>query len=138
MSAREITDEAEKNLDRGYGVMMINYANPDMVGHTGNLKATIKAIESVDKCLSHIVLRAQKFGYTAVVTADHGNAEQLFDPESSDRHTAHTLNPVPFVLVSKKNHKINPNGILGNVAPTILNLMDISKPEEMDQESLIV
>jgi len=142
MSAAEITDELvdviQKNI---YDFIVVNYANADMVGHTGNIKATIKACESVDIQVGRVVAEILKVGGCAIITADHGNAEQMINPITGEGDTEHTTNPVPFILVGERAKKMKVSkkfGILGNIAPTILDLMGIEKPKDMTQESLII
>ncbi|MBI4842922.1 MAG: 2,3-bisphosphoglycerate-independent phosphoglycerate mutase [Nitrospirae bacterium] len=136
MSANEVTDEVLKRLDgNNYDFILINFANPDMVGHTGIMEAAIKACETIDKCLSRIVEKASSLGRIVIITSDHGNCEQMLDGDSP--HTAHTLNKVPFILL-KKGAALREGGILADVAPTILDLMGIQKPEEMTGESLLL
>jgi len=115
----------------------VNYANPDMVGHTGILESAIKAVEVLDECLGRIVRAAQEAGMIVLVTADHGNIEMMADAESGQPYTAHTINPVPFILIGKKAGLRN-EGLLADVAPTVLDLIGIEKPAEMTGKSLIV
>lgn len=136
MSAVEVTDALLKNLDR-YDVVIMNFANPDMVGHTGNLEATVKAVETVDECLGRIVPRVLARRGTVILTGDHGNADKVCD-EQGCPFTAHTCNPVPFVLVSARPRLSLRNGRLEDVAPTILDLLSLPRPEEMTGRSLIV
>lgn len=135
MSAFTVTDEVIKRLDKSeYDFILLNFANPDMVGHTGKIDAAIKACEAIDACLQRIVKKVHALGGTAIITADHGNCEKMMD--MGDAHTAHTLNPVPFILL-KKGLKLRDKGILADVAPTVLQLMHIEKPTEMTGRSLI-
>jgi len=142
MSASEITDELVSAIQKNnYDFIVVNYANADMVGHTGNIKATIKACEAVDEQVGRVVAEILKIGGHAIITADHGNAEQMINPITGESDTEHTTNPVPFILVGAevKKMKISKKfGILGDVVPTILDLMGIKKPETMIQESLII
>ncbi|MDH4223126.1 MAG: 2,3-bisphosphoglycerate-independent phosphoglycerate mutase [candidate division Zixibacteria bacterium] len=140
MSAYEVTDSAvQEILSRKYDFILLNYANPDMVGHTGILEAAIKAIETVDACVGRVVDAVQKTGGLAMVTSDHGNAEMMVDYESGESFTAHTTDLVPFVLVKDGfKGKLREKGILADVAPTIISLMGIPKPAEMDGENLII
>ncbi len=138
MSAREITDKlVEYILSRQYGFILANYANPDMIGHTGVLEAAVKAVEVVDECLGRIVRAAQEAGMIVLVTADHGNIEMMADAESGQPYTAHTIDPVPFILIGKKA-RLRKEGLLADVAPTVLDLIGIEKPAEMTGKSLIV
>jgi 2,3-bisphosphoglycerate-independent phosphoglycerate mutase len=136
MSVYLITNRVIKELDR-YQFMVINFANPDMVGHTGNLKACIKAIEHADKCLGKIKEEVLKRKGTLIVTADHGNAEKMLDLETGEVYTEHTANPVPFILVQpKKSNQHLKRGKLGDIAPTILKLMKVKKLKEMKGKPL--
>ncbi|PJF31731.1 MAG: 2,3-bisphosphoglycerate-independent phosphoglycerate mutase [Candidatus Thermofonsia Clade 1 bacterium] len=139
MSAIPLTDKAvEAILSRQYDFILLNYANPDMVGHTGVLEAAIKAVETVDSQLARLLDAAKQVGATVIVTADHGNCELMVDPETGQPHTAHTMNRVPFILITPDGSKPPlREGNLCNVAPTILQLMGIPKPSEMDAESLL-
>jgi len=138
MSAYEVTEAFQKQLEEEkYHVIIMNYANPDMVGHTGVLKAAVKAVEVVDDCVGKVVESTLNKGGTVIITADHGNAETMQD-ESGEPHTAHTTDPVPFILVGPDSGsvKLRP-GRLEDVAPTILQLLGIPQPEEMTGRSLI-
>lgn len=138
MSARKVTDELLSRIDEDvYDVIVLNYANADMVGHTGVLAAAERAIETVDECLGRVVEKVISKGGSLLITADHGNAESMVD-ENGNPHTAHTCNPVPFVLVddSRRNVLLRP-GILADIAPTILELLDIPQPAEMTGSSLL-
>jgi 2,3-bisphosphoglycerate-independent phosphoglycerate mutase len=140
MSAPEVTEEAVKRIESGrYDVMILNYANCDMVGHTGDLNAAIEAVETVDTCLGKVVKAVQKAGGTVLITADHGNAEQMLDYTTGQPHTAHTSNIVPFILVNEnmKHARLREGGRLADIAPTLLELMGLDKPEEMTGKSLI-
>ena len=139
MSAYElkdmVIDEIEKDI---YSVMIINFANADMVGHTGDIEAAIKAVEAVDKCLGELVNYIIRIGGTAIVTADHGNCEEMLDRETLTKITAHTTNKVPFILVdNNRNIKLR-EGILADVAPTLLDVIELEKPAEMTGKSLII
>jgi 2,3-bisphosphoglycerate-independent phosphoglycerate mutase len=136
MSAYEITDSLVKEIDSGkQDFICLNFANGDMVGHTGSMKAAIKACEAVDKCVETVINCANKNNYTTILIADHGNCETMINADGTP-NTAHTTNPVPVILVDKDLKNIK-NGILGDIAPTILKLMGVKKPKEMTQESLI-
>lgn len=136
MSAEELKDEILKRLDMDkYDLIVLNFANPDMVGHTGSIPATIKAVETVDKCLGEIVDKLLEKGGKALVTADHGNAERLRDEVDGSVITAHTNNKVPLIFVGGKG-KLR-EGILADLAPTILDIMNLDKPKEMTGKSLI-
>lgn len=135
MSAVRVTDELLLRLDQSlYDFILLNFANPDMVGHTGIMSAAIKACETVDACLKRIVTRVRKLGGTVMITADHGNCDLMVN--NSSPHTAHTMNPVPFIFL-RKGLTLRRGGILADVAPTILDLLGIAKPEEMTGESLL-
>ena len=136
MSANEITESIIKEIDdESADFICLNFANPDMVGHTGNINAAIKACETVDKCASKIIELAQKKKYSTLVIADHGNCDVMINPDGSP-NTAHTTNMVPIILVDNEIKKIS-NGVLGDIAPTILELMKIKKPNLMTCESLL-
>ena len=137
MSAVELTDKAVAAINsEKYDLIVLNYANPDMVGHTGSLPAAIKAVETVDTGLGRLVEAVRKQGGAMLVTADHGNCELMKDPETGGPHTAHTTNPVPVVLVDGHASAIQ-DGILADVAPTLLDLMGLSQPREMSGHTLI-
>jgi 2,3-bisphosphoglycerate-independent phosphoglycerate mutase len=137
MSAPELTDKAVAQINSAkYDLVVLNYANPDMVGHTGSLKAAIKAVETVDTGLGHLVEAVQGQGGALLVTADHGNCELMRDPETGGPHTAHTTNPVPVLLFGAGQLKLR-DGRLADLAPTLLQLMGIKQPEEMTGQSLI-
>ncbi len=136
MSAYEIRDAIIPELEKGdVDFVCLNFANPDMVGHTGVMSAAIKACEVVDSCAEAVVTAALKNGYTTIVIADHGNCETMINPDGSP-NTAHTTNPVPIILVDKEHTKIK-DGVLGDIAPTILKLMGIPQPTLMTQKSLV-
>ena len=136
MSAVEVTDKVVEAIEsEKYDTIILNYANPDMVGHTGNLEAAIKAIETVDTCVGRVVEALEKVGGVVLITADHGNSEQMIDYKTGEPHTAHTTNDVPLILVGKQA-KLK-SGRLADLAPTMLDLMGIEKPKEMTGESLI-
>jgi 2,3-bisphosphoglycerate-independent phosphoglycerate mutase len=140
MSAYGITDEVVKRLDSGmYDLMVVNFANGDMVGHTGVLAAAVKAVEHVDACVGRILAAVQRQGGVAIVTADHGNCEQMIDPSTGGPHTAHTTYPVELIVVDDrmKGKKLNEGGRLADVAPTILHMMGLDRPPEMTGRSLI-
>ncbi len=138
MSAYEVTDEAVKRIESGdYDVIVLNFANCDMVGHTGDFDAAVKAVEAVDECLGRVVDALQKMDGVALITADHGNADQMVDNENGGAFTAHTTNVVPLVLIGKKDASLKP-GRLADLAPTMLDLMGLDKPAEMSGESLLV
>jgi 2,3-bisphosphoglycerate-independent phosphoglycerate mutase len=136
MSAYELTDALLKEIEADkHDAILLNFANPDMVGHSGMLEPTIKAIETVDECLGRIVDLIVSKGGTAIITADHGNADEVVTLEGTPM-TAHTTNPVP-VIVTKEGAQLREDGILGDLAPTILELLKLEKPAEMTGTSLI-
>lgn len=138
MSAYEVTDKVVEAIESGkYNAIILNYANPDMVGHTGSLEAAIKAIETIDECVGRVVEAVEKVNGVLLITADHGNAEQMIDYKTGEPHTAHTTNPVPLMLVGMKEVTLKP-GKLADLAPTMLDIMGLPKPEEMTGESIIV
>ena len=137
MSAVEVTDRFVAAIkDGGFDVIVCNFANTDMVGHTGNIVATVKAVETVDHCLGRIYRAAQAVGGEILITADHGNAEQMCDQRSGQAHTAHTANPVPLIYVGRPA-EISPAGALSDIAPTMLYLMGLPQPVEMTGRSLV-
>lgn len=146
MSAQQVTDTAIAAVKQGvYSLIVMNYANPDMVGHTGNFEATVEAIEYVDACLGELVEGVTKAGGTLLITADHGNAEYMWDDDRNP-WTAHTTNPVPFILVEGEglkirgyggNVKLRDRGRLADIAPTILDILQVEKPAEMTGTSLL-
>ncbi|WP_170359448.1 2,3-bisphosphoglycerate-independent phosphoglycerate mutase [Ruegeria arenilitoris] len=137
MSAGEVTDNFVEAIEGGYDLIVTNYANPDMVGHTGDLQAAIKACEAVDQGLSRVVAALEKAGGAMIVTADHGNCETMIDPETGGPHTAHTLKPVPVALVGGPEGATLREGRLSDLAPTVLDLMGLPKPPEMTGQSLL-
>ncbi|MDM9381723.1 2,3-bisphosphoglycerate-independent phosphoglycerate mutase [Chlorogloeopsis sp. ULAP01] len=146
MSAEAVTKVAVAAIEKEiYSLVVINYANPDMVGHTGQIEATIKAIETVDSCLGRLLVSVSKVGGTAIITADHGNAEHMID-EGGNPWTAHTTNPVPLIVVEGEKAKIpghggnvalRNDGKLADIAPTILEILQIPQPQEMTGRSLV-
>ncbi len=137
MSAIEVTEKVVEAINKDkYDCIILNYANPDMVGHTGNLDAAIKAIETIDSCAMQVVNAVEEKNGIILITADHGNAEQMIDYKTGEPHTAHTTNPVPLILVGVEGAKLK-EGKLADLAPTMLDLMELPKPEEMTGESLI-
>ena len=136
MSAFEIKDAIIPELEKGEAdFVCLNFANPDMVGHTGDMQAAIKACETVDSCAASVITTALENGYTTLVIADHGNCETMVNPDGSP-NTAHTTNPVPLILVDKELKHIN-DGVLGDIAPTILKLIGVEQPKLMTQKSLV-
>ena len=141
MSAPELTDRLVEAVEAveggGFDLIAVNYANTDMVGHTGNLEAAVKAVETVDACLGRLEAAVIAAGGALLVTADHGNAEQMADPETRQNHTAHTRNPVPIVLAAGGAGRTLRNGTLADIAPTVLDLMGLPRPAEMTGASLL-
>ncbi|MCD6381625.1 MAG: 2,3-bisphosphoglycerate-independent phosphoglycerate mutase [Candidatus Aenigmarchaeota archaeon] len=135
MSAYKITKKLLRVMHK-YDFILVNYANPDMVGHTGNLKATIKAIKVVDKCLGVVVDSALRNDMVVAIVGDHGNAEQMIDYKTGQPITSHTFNPVPFIIINYEKNIILKRGGLSNVAATLLKLMGLEKPREMTSKSL--
>ncbi len=138
MSAGEVTDAFVAAIEAGYDLIVCNYANPDMVGHTGILPAAIAACEAVDRGLARVVAALEKAGGAMIVTADHGNCELMVDPATGGPHTSHTVNPVPVILVGGPAGARLRDGRLADLAPTLLDLMGITPPPEMTGQSLIV
>lgn len=138
MSAPELTDKAVAAITSGkYDLIVLNFANADMVGHTGSIPAAVKAVETVDTGLGKIASAIEKMSGALLVTADHGNAEMMVDPETGGPHTAHTLNPVPLILMGAGNRLTVREGRLADIAPTLLELMGLPKPAEMTGTSLL-
>ncbi len=137
MSAIEVTDKVVEAIkSEKYDCIILNYANPDMVGHTGNIDAAIKALETIDTCVDRVVKAINEVSGVLLITADHGNSEQMIDYKTGEPHTAHTTNPVPLAVVGIGNRKIK-EGRLADLAPTMLDLMGLEKPDEMTGESLL-
>jgi len=140
MSAYEVADIVLKRLDSNkYDVIVVNFANPDMVGHTGILEAAIKAAEVVDECVGKILDKVRSLGGAAIVTADHGNFEKMIDGSPENPHTAHTIGDVPLIVFDKryKKKKLREDGRLADVGPTLLEMMGLAQPEEMTGQSLL-
>jgi 2,3-bisphosphoglycerate-independent phosphoglycerate mutase len=138
MSAAEVTERFVKELDRdAYAFAVVNLANPDMVGHTGSIPATVKAVETVDACLGKIVTAVEAKGGVALITADHGNAEQMLETDGTSPHTAHTTNQVPLIVTDPKA-TLRDTGELAELAPTVLDFLDLDKPLQMTQKGLII
>ena len=140
MSAPQV---CEKLLDairsEKYDVIVINFANPDMVGHTGVISAAIKAIETVDECVGKAVQAVKDVDGVLFICADHGNAEQMIDYTTGQPHTAHTTNPVPFILVNyDPAYTLKEGGCLADIVPTLINVMDMEQPAEMTGKSLLI
>jgi 2,3-bisphosphoglycerate-independent phosphoglycerate mutase len=141
MSAREVTDRLVQAIDsRKYGFILVNFANPDMVGHTGILAAAIQAVKVVDECVGRLWKAARAAHMAMLVTSDHGNCEMMVDPVTGQPHTAHTLGPVPFILADPdmKGAKLRAEGVLADVAPTALQVMGLPQPPEMKGLGLVL
>jgi 2,3-bisphosphoglycerate-independent phosphoglycerate mutase len=138
MSAPEVTDKLVEAIRSGkYDLVVCNYANGDMVGHTGDLQAAIKAAECIDQCLARVAGALEEVGGEALVTADHGNCEQMTDPNSGQVHTAHTTGPVPLIYLGDRKVTLKQDGSLSDVAPSLLTLMGLEQPAEMTGHSLV-
>ena len=136
MSAFELKDALILELKKGeVDFVCLNFANGDMVGHTGVMEAAVKACEAVDVCVKEVVETALENNYTTIIIADHGNCETMINPDGTP-NTAHTTNPVPIILIDNELKNIN-NGVLGDIAPTILDIMNIEKPQAMTCKSLL-
>ena len=139
MSGREVTEEIITKIDNGnFDFILVNYANPDMIGHSGNLESAIKACEFIDRQLEDLYNKVVlENDYVMIITADHGNIEDMVDNKGNP-HTSHTLNPVPFIILSNNLKNISlKDGSLQDIAPTILDIMEINKPKEMTGCSLV-
>lgn len=140
MSASEVTDKlvaAIQRTEKPFDAIICNYANTDMVGHTGIFDATVKAVEYVDQCLGRVIEASRRAGGEMLITADHGNAEKMRDPETGQAHTAHTTNLVPFLYVGPRAVEMKGPGVLADVAPTMLTLMGLDIPQQMTGQSLV-
>lgn len=138
MSAPELTDRLTDAIySKKFDLIVCNYANGDMVGHTGSFDAAVKAVEAVDQCLGRVIQAVLEVGGECLVTADHGNVEQMLDTDSGQAHTSHTLNPVPLILISRRENAELLDGRLCDIAPTLLHMMDLPIPKEMDGTSLL-
>ena len=140
MSAYEVTDVVVNRLDSNkYDVVVVNFANPDMVGHTGVLSAAIKAAEAVDECVGRVLDKVKSLGGVAIISADHGNFEKMWDTEKNQPHTAHTIGDVPLIVFDErfKNSKLREGRRLADIGPTLLQMMELSQPEEMTGKSLM-
>jgi len=138
MSAIEVTDRFVEAIEQGYDLIVTNYANPDMVGHTGDLHAAMAACAAVDTGLARVIGALEKAGGAMIITADHGNCETMVDPETGGPHTSHTTNLVPVILFGGPAGAGLRNGRLADLAPTLLDLMGLPLPDEMTGKTLIV
>ncbi len=139
MSAVEVTDTLMEKLDSlDLDVVILNFANCDMVGHTGIIECAVKAVETVDTCVGRVADKILSMGGAMLITADHGNADQMIDPETEGAFTAHTTFPVPFIVLGCGDVKLREGGVLADIAPTMLDILDLPKPEEMTGTSIIV
>jgi 2,3-bisphosphoglycerate-independent phosphoglycerate mutase len=139
MSAEGIADTVVKAVnDPAFDVVVVNFANADMVGHSGKIEPTVKAVETVDACLARIETAVRAKGGAMLITADHGNAEMMIDPATGGPHTAHTTNPVPFIVVAEdaKQYTLKPNGSLRDTSPTMLGILGVDEPKEMTGHDL--
>jgi 2,3-bisphosphoglycerate-independent phosphoglycerate mutase len=138
MSAREVAERFADELDGdGYAFAVINFANPDMVGHTGSIPATVKAVETVDECLGEVVAAVERRGGVSLITADHGNAEQMFEPDGVSPHTAHTTNPVPLIVTDPESG-LREAGELSDLVPTVLGFLGFKQPLQMTGKTLTI
>jgi 2,3-bisphosphoglycerate-independent phosphoglycerate mutase len=138
MSAHEVSEVVIGALKSDkYDFIVVNFANCDMVGHTGFFDATVEAVKTVDFCVGRIVEKARSIGWTVIITADHGNADEMKDPATRETSTAHSLNPVPFIVIGEGDVKLREDGDFGDVAPTVLDALGIEKPAAMTGRSLI-
>jgi 2,3-bisphosphoglycerate-independent phosphoglycerate mutase len=136
MSAAEVTSRFEEEVGDGYRFAVVNFANPDMVGHTGVIPAVVRAVETVDACLGRVVAAVEQLGGACLITADHGNAEQMLEPDGTSPHTAHTTNLVPLI-VTIENAKVSDGGALADLVPTCLNLLGIPPGAGMTGRDLV-
>ncbi len=136
MAAPEVARRFANEIGQGYAFAVINFANPDMVGHTGSIPAVVEAVETTDVCLGEVVEAVERVGGVSLITADHGNAEQMLEADGTSPHTAHTTNPVPFI-VTKEGMALAANGGLSDLAPTVLALLGFAQPLQMSGKSLL-
>ncbi len=136
MSAREVAERVVAEIGDGYRFAVVNFANPDMVGHTGVIPAVVTAVETVDECLGRVVAAVDALGGVCLVTADHGNAEQLLEPDGVSPHTAHTTNPVPLVITIP-GLELREGCGLSDLVPTCLELLELPQPAEMTGSSVV-
>ena len=141
VSVESVIDAVVAKIESGeHGFILVNYANPDMVGHTGVMDASVIAVETVDTCLGRIIKAARAHGVAVLITADHGNCETMWDPLTGQPHTAHTMNPVPLIVVDDglRGRTLDKGGRLCDVAPTLLGIMGIPVPAEMTGRNLLL
>jgi 2,3-bisphosphoglycerate-independent phosphoglycerate mutase len=136
MSAAEVARLFCDEIGNGYAFGVVNFANPDMVGHTGSIPAVTRAVETTDSCLGQVVEAVERAGGVSLITADHGNAEQMLEADGTSPHTAHTTNPVPLIL-SQEQGSLRENGELSDLAPTVLTLLGFAQPLQMSGKSLL-
>src|SRR5207237_5360150 len=137
MSAAGIADAVVKAVEQGsFDVIVMNFANADMVGHSGKIEPTVKAVEIVDACLSEIYAALRRADWRWIITADHGNAETMIDPVTKGPHTYHTTNPVPFIVVDEEKRPLRAGGALQDIAPTVLGMLHVAQPKEMTGRDL--
>ena len=137
MSADQVTDRVVDEIGDGYAFCVVNFANPDMVGHTGSIPAVIKAVETTDACLAEVVEAVEGAGGVSLITADHGNAEQMLEADGTSPHTAHTTNPVPLILTTREGMQLEDKGELSDLMPTALALLGFAQPLQMTGKSLL-
>jgi 2,3-bisphosphoglycerate-independent phosphoglycerate mutase len=138
MSVYEVSERLIESINaKKYDVIICNFANGDMVGHTGNMEAAKKAVEAMDKCIGDIISATENISGSLIITADHGNAELMLDVENNQVHTQHTTNLVPFIVMNKRAKKVSDSGSLSDIAPTILAIMGIDVPSEMTGKNLV-
>lgn len=138
LSIKQVTKQVIESIEsKKYESIVLNYVSPDMIGHTGNLETTIKALEVIDECIGTIAEKIQEVDGVLLITANHGNIEQMIDYVTGDPHTAHTTNDVPLVILGIENITLK-SGRLCDIAPTMLDIMKLTKPDEMTGESLII
>jgi 2,3-bisphosphoglycerate-independent phosphoglycerate mutase len=139
MSAYEVKDRVLSEIRSGkYDFIIVNFANADMVGHTGIIEAIKKAVRAVDECIGQIAEKVNEVGGLMIITSDHGNADDKLNKKTNEIITAHSLNPVPFIILTNKRIRLRDGGILADVAPTVLDILGIDKPDEMTGRSLII
>ncbi|HFE38945.1 MAG TPA: 2,3-bisphosphoglycerate-independent phosphoglycerate mutase, partial [Gammaproteobacteria bacterium] len=138
MAAKEVTDELIQSIEsQRYGFIIVNYANGDLVGHTANRKAILQALETLDFEVDRLLKSAIKHEYSVLLTADHGNCDEMVNPETGEPHTQHTTYPVPCMIIDKENRALASDAGLSNVAPTILQLMGLAQPKTMKATSIL-